>query len=321
VSIHHLNSAWEANLPTTAKFVLVALADHANAEGLCWPSIARLCSRTGLSERAVRNALNLLEVRGELHRRRRGPRSSIYQLTPGSDAAARGRLVARTYPNPAPPAGHDDVGGRGITVQSGISHRPDRHGAVDCPAPPAGNTGTSCPLNLYESSPETKRTVIPDEVESRLGAGASLSVRPEACIEPKGFQAWWEAHPASKYWAEQRPVAVRAWLAANLELRADQLVERLRYACRVGECLPPPADYLADFIAAIAVGNGGTAVPGRAAVRSGLQGPLGGGDRENDGLSAYLRGGTPSHRRVSSAGGVSGGTAMALPAFVSPRMR
>jgi len=41
------------SLPPTARLVLLALADHADDTGRCYPSIARLCRRTGLSERAA----------------------------------------------------------------------------------------------------------------------------------------------------------------------------------------------------------------------------------------------------------------------------
>jgi len=44
----------------TAKLVLLALAIRANTEGRAWPSLTRICADTGLSERAVRNALRSL---------------------------------------------------------------------------------------------------------------------------------------------------------------------------------------------------------------------------------------------------------------------
>lgn len=52
--------------PATAKHVLLALATYADAQGLCWPSVATLGSNTGLGERAVQMALRTLEAAGLL---------------------------------------------------------------------------------------------------------------------------------------------------------------------------------------------------------------------------------------------------------------
>jgi hypothetical protein len=55
--------AWTQKAPTHgAKLVLLALADHADEIGLCWPSLERVASMTGLSVRAVRMALRDLEA-------------------------------------------------------------------------------------------------------------------------------------------------------------------------------------------------------------------------------------------------------------------
>lgn len=48
----------------TSKLVLVKLADNANEEGLCWPSMKKLVAHTELSERAVRKHLLILEKMG-----------------------------------------------------------------------------------------------------------------------------------------------------------------------------------------------------------------------------------------------------------------
>lgn len=50
----------------TKRLIMLALADHADDAGRCYPSIDRLAKRTGLSERAVRTNLRQLEVEGYL---------------------------------------------------------------------------------------------------------------------------------------------------------------------------------------------------------------------------------------------------------------
>jgi len=53
-------------LGPTERLIMLALADHCDDAGRCYPSNARLCERTGLSERAVRTNIRALEDAGYL---------------------------------------------------------------------------------------------------------------------------------------------------------------------------------------------------------------------------------------------------------------
>jgi DNA-binding transcriptional ArsR family regulator len=64
-----------------AKVVLVALADHANAAGECWPSVLRLVDETELSERTVQGHLVALEKAGLLDRVERPGKTTLYRLS------------------------------------------------------------------------------------------------------------------------------------------------------------------------------------------------------------------------------------------------
>ena len=68
------------------KAVLISLADNANDDGVCWPSIATIGARTCLSERAVRNALRWLEEANLLKSHQRFGRSTWYTITPAAYA-------------------------------------------------------------------------------------------------------------------------------------------------------------------------------------------------------------------------------------------
>jgi Helix-turn-helix domain len=61
MSIDAINWAWGQPCSATQKLVLVALADHADHHGSCYPSIGRVASRCGLSRRAVQKAIRGLE--------------------------------------------------------------------------------------------------------------------------------------------------------------------------------------------------------------------------------------------------------------------
>ncbi|MFN7002204.1 MAG: helix-turn-helix domain-containing protein [Roseinatronobacter sp.] len=52
------------DLAPTERLIMLALADHADDEGRCYPSIRRLCQRTGLSERAVQSNIKKLVDQG-----------------------------------------------------------------------------------------------------------------------------------------------------------------------------------------------------------------------------------------------------------------
>jgi hypothetical protein len=67
VSVKIMSAIFDSKtLGPTERLVMLALADHADDEGRCYPSIARLCERTGLSERAVQSHVKALTAAGYL---------------------------------------------------------------------------------------------------------------------------------------------------------------------------------------------------------------------------------------------------------------
>ena len=113
--------------PSAAKFVLVALADSANADGYCFPGQQRLARMTGQSVRSVRAHIKNLEADGYLRRsprrRKDGSRTSDGYYLPAEIDAATGdfrrweatgksRLEDRKISpeSPANPAGHEPSG-------------------------------------------------------------------------------------------------------------------------------------------------------------------------------------------------------------------
>src|SRR5690606_28166237 len=110
--------------------VLISLADNANDEGVCWPSIASIAERTCLSERAVRNSLRALEELGLLVSHQRMGRYTWYTVVPdGFDPG--------TSCPPAPDAPqHDDP---------------------PTTPPAAGPPSTTCPPTRHQVPPEPSR--------------------------------------------------------------------------------------------------------------------------------------------------------------------
>ena len=67
MSIKIMSLVFESEtLGATERLVLLALADHANDDGVCYPSTGRLCQRTGLKERAVQGHIKTLVAGGYL---------------------------------------------------------------------------------------------------------------------------------------------------------------------------------------------------------------------------------------------------------------
>jgi len=71
------------------KLLLLALADAANDEGVCWPSIHRLASKAMVEERSVTRMLAELELRGFVVRELRSGRSTMYTVIPPTGGSPR----------------------------------------------------------------------------------------------------------------------------------------------------------------------------------------------------------------------------------------
>ena len=85
-----MSYVWEFGPEKQAdRFVLLALADYANDEGECWPSIAGICRKTCMSERGVQGVIQRLKINGWV------------SISVGS---GRKNCNVYTIKNPAPPA-------------------------------------------------------------------------------------------------------------------------------------------------------------------------------------------------------------------------
>lgn len=86
MSVKALTWAFEQKLKPTQKIVLLALADHANDSGECWPGINKLCEKAGVSRSTLKRALEELEENGFIQRQERkrqngSQTSNLYFLT------------------------------------------------------------------------------------------------------------------------------------------------------------------------------------------------------------------------------------------------
>lgn len=68
MSIRLMSAVWALELPDSEKIVLLALADCADDNGACWPSIATLARKVSKTDRTVQAAIKGLKAKGHLGR-------------------------------------------------------------------------------------------------------------------------------------------------------------------------------------------------------------------------------------------------------------
>lgn len=117
MSIALMTAAWQLELPTTEKMVLLALADAANDAGVTWIAVASrkagkmdLMHKCSLSERALQGAIKRLVDGGHVTREERSGKGVIYTVHPRSKCApAANAPPQQTTQTPAAGAGKPSV--------------------------------------------------------------------------------------------------------------------------------------------------------------------------------------------------------------------
>lgn len=168
-----IGPAWEADLSCPAKLVLISLADQANDEGICWPSVQTMIRRTGLCDRAVRGHLHDLEEGGHITRDFRSGRSTVYRIHPIAATPEKSFTPEKEF-RTAPHAG------------------PPLHHMQDTPAPRA-------PITVIEPKGEPKNIKPLDRQVDRV-------------VVSNGFDQFWAVYPkkvgkgaAEKSWSKLKP--------------------------------------------------------------------------------------------------------------------
>ncbi|WP_342315735.1 helix-turn-helix domain-containing protein [Lysobacter sp. FW306-1B-D06B] len=101
-----LSQCWKLRIPQTAKFVLISLADQADNDGICWPSVAFICERTSLCDRAVQKSLKWLRehsaIRIEANAAAKG--KNLYTVTPDNFTPEPVSPPHKVHPEPDSPS-------------------------------------------------------------------------------------------------------------------------------------------------------------------------------------------------------------------------
>jgi hypothetical protein len=86
MSVRVMTQVWALDLPDSEKIVLLALADCANDEGGCWPSMRTLTVKCSKTDRTIQTAIKSLVDKGHLSREEIVGKGCRYLVHPDEDA-------------------------------------------------------------------------------------------------------------------------------------------------------------------------------------------------------------------------------------------
>jgi hypothetical protein len=203
-----MNWAWRQALTPTLKLVLMALADAADDQGVCWPSVSTLAKKCTVSTRTVQRSLRALIDRRLLI-------AELRQRRDGSSTSNRYRLLIAGGDNLSPPRETDDT-------------RPGQgcRGDPDAPVTP----GTTNRIVKDPPQPGAGDEQPIDSVIVERGGGHCLKLE-----YPKGLS------PSERTDAQRR-------LARLPPEIAQQLLDELAARLKAGTIRISPFVYLAGLI-------------------------------------------------------------------------
>lgn len=141
-----MTAVWGVSLPDSEKIVLLALADCANDEGLCWPSMATLAAKCSKSDRTVQAAIKSLVARGHMSRSEVPGKGCRYIVHPAPEAASP----------PKPLRGEETSPPKGTTATpEAASDKPSRTITSPEASPP--------PSRTRRAEPKVKPERLPDD--------------------------------------------------------------------------------------------------------------------------------------------------------------
>ncbi len=185
MSTRIMSLVWPLQMSAAQKAVLVSLADQANDDGVCWPSVTTLCERTCLSPRSVQRALACLIESGFVAVDQRSGRSTIYRISVSREASY-------SQPNPR----HSVTP---VTVSPPSQCHP--HPRQSDGGPPSQWHPTPVTVTGLNRKGTVKEplTACPEQTVSAAVGAEQLSPRPTG-IPLKNGESWWPSDAAlAKY--------------------------------------------------------------------------------------------------------------------------
>jgi hypothetical protein len=196
----------QQGITPTQKFVLLALADRADEQNRCWPSIARLEADTCFDRKAILRALKSLEEKGLLIAKKENGKSNVYFLV---GVSSREKTSASLGTDQCP---------KGDSTSASLGHGPVPKGGHESKREPKREPNNK--LNLKALRSDGENADAPPDAPLEQPAVYELPLRSKAKDRPKlfpvvkeHFDAWSEAYPLVD--VRQELKAIKAWLVSN----------------------------------------------------------------------------------------------------------
>lgn len=219
MSIAVTRAAWECSLPidSTAKFVLVRLADFADDRGgNIYPSLARVANDCGLTDRAVRSAVRRLEAAGVLtveqkedpgRHRPRLYRIDLHALREGNSDASGGttfRAECGSGRNVVPEQAERRSGAGGTTFRQSIIDPSCNH-QESLSVAEQSEDDADHPHQIHQPDNQQHRGDQPNAKARKTDQGA------------EEFEGWWTLYPRKIGKGAARTAYARARRKASAE--------------------------------------------------------------------------------------------------------
>lgn len=201
------------------KAVLISLADQANDEGVCWPSVGSIAKRTCLSTRSVQEAIAWLQSARAVRRDYRTNSSTYYTVTPGSYEPESAEPKRRRSRKPTPADGAPPADGAGVQMsQEGGADGAGEGVQMAHPTPADGAPRTVIEPSIEPSDePPSSLPVVPTSPAKGKSKAEADQARQEAC------RAIWSAY-SDAYQARYGIAPVRN---AKVNAQVNELLKRL----------------------------------------------------------------------------------------------
>ena len=200
MSVKLMAKAWEMPIPTGQKMVLLALCDHANDDGACYPSQDKIAQKCSMSLRAIVRHIKWLEMRGVLVKERRQNtnirKSNLYLISLDNYQCANSACANSACANSA-------------CANSACANL----ACANLAHPNVTITSSECAnlaLTLYEE-PSVEPSIEPSSGDG--GAGAPPTPPAESCLPVEEKTASAKSKPAN-------PDNVACWKAYALAYKA-----------------------------------------------------------------------------------------------------
>jgi hypothetical protein len=219
MSIRVLTQVWDSDrLKGTELLVLLCLADYANDEGICWPSIGKIAMRTRQSPRNARRLIERLEKKKIIERQLRADDTTLYRIkfkalldqpqeTTGVDMADH---PGQIRPGRSGSAGVDETDRTPRTNSTASPDRFDRTPRSDSTAKPSLNRKEpSEDPSLFCSEPSGSKPAPGDDAVITL----PLNDKTEHPVTKAEIAEWTPLYPAIDVMQQLR--LMRGWLLGN----------------------------------------------------------------------------------------------------------